>query len=80
MKSTEELLEELCLSQYLTLKFLNKVMINVVKEQRNLPVDLRNTDLMNLAWETNDIIVDHQRESEIQRILDETYGIVFKIN
>jgi hypothetical protein len=75
MKSKEELLEELCISQFDTLKFLNKVMFDEVKYQRSLPETEQNKELLNFAWETNDIIVDHPREFEIVTLLKEHYNL-----
>lgn len=78
MKTKEELLEELCLSQYNTLRFINKVMFETTKYQRSLPENEKNLELLDLAWSTNDIIMDHPNEFRIQSLLEEHYGMKFK--
>lgn len=78
MKTKEELLEELCRSQYKTLRFLNKIMFEETKRQRELPENKRNHDLLELVWGANDIITDHPNEEELLKLLYEEYGLIFK--
>jgi predicted nucleic acid-binding protein len=79
MKSKEELLEELCVSQFKTLKFLNKVMFDTVNYERSLPETEQNTELLNFAWETNDIICDCSGEEiKISAQLKERYNFDLK--
>lgn len=71
MKSQEELIEEnkllleLCKDQYQTLKFLNKIMFDTTKHQRSLSKEEQNFELLDLAWSTNDCIVDNPRQREL---------------
>ncbi|PLR99565.1 hypothetical protein [Bacillus sp. T33-2] len=78
MNTKEDLLEELCISQYKTLRFLNKVMYETTKHQRSLPREKQNLELLDLAWSSNDIIVDHPREREIVQQLADEYGFDLK--
>lgn len=70
-----KLLLELCKSQQDTLLFLNKVMFQTTKNQRELPTEQVNAELLDLAWSSNDIIVDQPREREIRKILKEEFDV-----
>jgi hypothetical protein len=78
MKTKEELLEELCIDQFKTLRFLNKIMFETAKAEMKLPHDKRNTDLLYITWGANDIITDQPRTYEIIELLEKEYGMNFR--
>lgn len=70
-----ELLLELCKSQLKTLHFVNKIMFETTKHQMKLSKKDTNTELLDLAWSTNDVISDNPREKEIIKALREKFDI-----
>lgn len=70
-----ELLLELCKSQLKTLRFVNKIMFETTKHQMKLSKKDTNTELLDLAWSTNDVISDNPREEEIIKALREKFDI-----
>ena len=71
LKEQNELLIELAKNQHETLKLLNKIAFETTKYQRSLSTEERNSELMDLAWSTNDIVVDQPRNEEIIKKLKE---------
>lgn len=67
------LMKEKATIQEKVLKIVNKVMYETTNYQRSLPTEEKNMDLLNLAWETNDIIVDNPRIKEIDKELEDLY-------
>jgi hypothetical protein len=53
-------------------------MFETTKYQRSLPENEKNLELLDLAWSTNDIIMDHPNEYRIQSLLEQHYGMTFK--
>ena len=76
MDKQMELLIELCKEQAHTLRSLNQVMFDTTKEQRDLPDEERNADLLDFAWSSNDCIADNPKQANLLKTLKEEYGIV----
>ena len=70
-----EMLERVVKLQHDKLKFINKVMFETAKHQRNLSHEDRNLELLDLAWGTNDIIVDDPELYDMLKELKDKYNL-----
>ncbi|PAF19731.1 hypothetical protein [Terribacillus saccharophilus] len=69
LREENKLLIELASSQLQLIKFVNKIMFETTKHQRSLPIEEQNSELLDLAWSTNDCLGDTPRQKELIELL-----------
>lgn len=69
LREEKALLVELATKQYNLIKFVNKIMFDTTRHQRSLPEDKQNTEVLDLAWSTNDCLADTSQQSQIIEML-----------